>query len=211
MSIQIDLMIIFVFIIYCFTNQRLIFFLTMFFIILHELGHMICGIILGLEIKKIRIMPVGFSMEFKINKKDYNKKIIKSNNSELKKIIIAFGGPFVNCVIIFISLILKFNKQIIYSNLLILILNMLPIYPLDGGRILKSLLKILVGNKKSLTITTNISNVFVIIVNICMILFIYYFKNIALIPLIIYLWYLVITENKIYHLKTLFFSKYNDY
>ena len=47
-------------------------------------------------------MPVGLSIEFALTQKDYNKKILKSNMLEVKRVIVAMAGPLVNILIIFI-------------------------------------------------------------------------------------------------------------
>ena len=48
-------------------------------------------------------------------------------------------------------------ELLIYSNLLIFIFNMLPIYPLDGGRILKAIVHIKYGLFTAYVITNKIS------------------------------------------------------
>jgi len=78
-----------------------------------------------------------FLFSFKIDTKNYNKKILKSNLLNLKKLIVALAGPSVNLIFVLIFLFFYQNITIIYVNILIFIFNMLPIYPLDGGRILK--------------------------------------------------------------------------
>ena len=58
-------------------------------------------------------------------------------------------------IIVFMDLNLKFNfnlfwgLMIIYANILLIIFNLMPIYPLDGGRILKGILYVLFGKKKA--------------------------------------------------------------
>ena len=52
----------------------------MIFAIIHELGHLLAGILLGMKPKKIEIMPFGVSISFNVNTLDYNKKI-KSSSS----------------------------------------------------------------------------------------------------------------------------------
>lgn len=78
---------------------------------------------------------------------------------------------------------------------------MLPIYPLDGGRILKYILCIFVGKKKALTLINRISNITAIILNIGVIILTFKLKNIAYIFAMIYIWYIIIKENKIYKFK----------
>lgn len=135
MVFRIDLKIFIFFILYCFTRQIKFYSFVMIFALIHELGHLVAGIVLKMKIKKISIMPVGFSVEFGLNKRDYNEKILKSNKLEIKKLIVAIAGPVTNILIIVMLLLIKkdfeYKYLIIYSNLAILIFNLLPIYPLD--------------------------------------------------------------------------------
>lgn len=64
MKIKIDLKIFLIIIFYCFTKNIEIFALTFIFILIHELGHAIAGILLGLKISKINITILGLSIEF---------------------------------------------------------------------------------------------------------------------------------------------------
>ena len=141
-----------------------------------------------------------------------NKKIKNGNMLALKKAIIAFAGPFVNLIIMAISIICyKITviseiagvsiELLIYSNLLIFIFNMLPIYPLDGGRILKAIVHIKYGLFTAYVITNKISNVVVIILTAFASFAILEYKNIAILIIIAYLWALVINENRKYNMK----------
>ena len=154
---------------------------------------------MGFEVENLKIMPLGFSVEFKPKIIDYNKKVLKSNSLTLKKILINIAGPFVNVVIILVACLMNLNQNIIYSNLIILIVNLIPIYPLDGGRILKNILKLLVGNKKAYKYTNIISNIFVIIIGFVFSIEIYYYKNIAIFFAIIFILVLILNENKRYN------------
>ncbi len=78
---------------------------------------------------------------------------------------------------------------------------MLPIYPLDGGRILKYILCIFKGKKKSLSLTNMISNIMAILLSIGTLILSIKYKNIAYILGVIYIWIILIRENKIYKVK----------
>ena len=162
MSIKINLNIFLLLILFLLTSQLEIYALVMLFALIHELGHLMCGVLLGFEAESLRIMPLGFVVEFKTNINDYNKKILKSNTLILKKLLINIAGPMTNLMIILIGKLINVSESIIYSNLIILIINLIPIYPLDGGRIIKNLMKLLVGNKKAKDYMNKISNIFVI-------------------------------------------------
>ena len=171
-------------------------------------GHMLTGIALGLKIQKLSIMPIGFSISFKIDTKNYNKKILKANLLTIKKLIIYFAGPITNLLLIaFFSIIGKEkifsieSKMMIYSNILIFIFNMIPIYPLDGGRILKNILHTLFGKIVAMNVTNNISNIVAIIFSIFCIYLIAISKNPAYIFILIYIWIICINENKKYNIK----------
>lgn len=180
------------------TNQIEIYALIMIFALIHELAHLVCGVFLGFKPETFRIMPFGFSIEFKSIIEDYNKKVLKSNIMSLKKIIIASAGPIVNLLIVIVGEIINIDKNIVYSNFLLFIFNLLPIYPLDGGRIIKNVLKICFGNKKAYEYTNVITNVIFVILTMISSVLILLYKNISILALIIALYGLIIKENRRY-------------
>ena len=79
----------------------------------------------------MELIHFGLSITFE----DLNNKL--NRNSQQKKIFIALAGPFVNLLFIILSLIIpmwNYNEMIFYSNIILLIVNLLPIYPLDGRK-----------------------------------------------------------------------------
>ncbi len=202
MRFKIDLKIFLFLILFYFTNQIETYVLILIFAIIHELGHLVCGLLLGMKPNKMELKPYGVSVSFKIFPKDYNRKIVKGNFLEIKKIIVAIAGPLTNLIIVLITLQSNMDMflgiMIIYSNFLLLTFNLIPIYPLDGGRILKSVLYILVGRRKAEVYTNYISFITLIIVTFIGSIAIFYIQNVAILLVIIFLWILYIKEDIVY-------------
>jgi Zn-dependent protease len=82
------------------------------------------------------------------------------------------AGPLVNVVLVPVTFgihiaalsagldessdVSKFLGQITWINLLLLVFNLMPVYPLDGGQILQSLLWFVIGRAKSLLVVSMI-------------------------------------------------------
>ena len=219
MQIKLNLKVFLFLLIFLITKQIKIYALIMLFALLHELGHLLMGVILGYKAESISIIPTGFCIKFRTTCNDYNKKIKKANLLSVKKILIALAGPLTNLIII-LGTVMYYKmaennivdasiiESIIYSNILIFVFNMLPIYPLDGGRIIKEIICIAYGRKKSHENIFKISNVTVIILTISSSIFVLQFHNISVVLIIAYLWYIVIKEN--YILK-LYLQTYRNY
>lgn len=215
MKLRIDLKIIFFIIIFFFTGQLKIYLIILFFALLHELAHMIIGKIFGFNAISFEINPIGFCIEMMPNREQYSKKFLKSNINDFYYIFVGLAGPLLNLIIAIIFIkwkfvseqMLRYNDEIfylreiiIYSNLLVGIFNLMPIFPLDGGRILNSILRIIFGVEKGDKLINLISNAFMILLTVACSILILYLKNISIIIVLIYLWILTIKENRRYQL-----------
>lgn len=124
--------------------------ITLFFVCvtLHELGHSLTARRYGVQIPRILLLPIGGMAEM-----DH---IPRKPSAEF---LITLAGPAVNFVIAGLLLPLTWREvlglsammprstdellfQLFWANLVMGIFNFLPIYPMDGGRILRSILAI---------------------------------------------------------------------
>ena len=138
-------------------------------IIIHELGHYILANILNLNPIKIIIYPFGGITKL-------NHKINTPINKEL---IVAISGIIFQIMYFIIILFLYKNNIIRYYifniykkyHYSMLIFNILPIYPLDGSKILNLLLSKIIPYKLSLKL-----NIIISIITTILILKINYYK-----------------------------------
>ncbi len=199
MKIEINLKIIFVFLLFVLLNNIDTYIIFLIFIIIHEMSHLTVAILIGAVPKKISVNPFGVSLElYSYEKIDF-----------WGRIFFFSIGPFTNFIIALISFFLKFNDLIIYTNLAILCFNVLPILPLDGGKILKEILNKFIGNNRSIEYTLLVSKIFLCIFTYLYSIFIILIKNVYILLLILYLWYLYLQEEKKYNLIKLLSKKKN--
>lgn len=134
------------------------FIIIMFLLLIHELGHFLSAYFLGIEVKKIYIYPYGgiayFNIEF--------------NESIFKEFIILIMGPLFQFLGFFIlmnsSFFNNYTQIIKIYHYSILMFNLLPIYPLDGGKLLNLFLNLTFSFKRSLTISLYFSYIIILII-----------------------------------------------
>lgn len=120
---------------------RNLFYFTLI-IIIHELGHSLMGLLLKFNLKKIEIYPYGgcSKLEYDIN------------TSLINEFLVLVSGPIFQ--LLFLGIIYYLNLDVpnyFYTyNYFILCFNLLPIFPLDGGRLFHLLLCFLFSYYNSL-------------------------------------------------------------
>lgn len=209
MRLKIDLKIFLFLFLFLLTSQIEMYIILMIFAIIHELGHLVAGLILKFKPEEVKLTPVGLQIRFKIDSREYNEKIKEARSLNIKKAIIALAGPLTNLIIAVVTIIIGYfnvNIQntyiyqiIIYANFLIAMFNLIPIYPMDGGRVLNELLKIFIGNKKAYKITYIVSKTILILLTAVASILILYIHNIAIVIILAYLWYLEVIEIRRYN------------
>ncbi len=128
----------FVLVIFCLlTKQFFIFFNYLLALFLHEIAHLIIAKIKGYHLKYFKLDMLGMSIELDTD----------INNRDSFAINIA--GPLCNMLIAIICVAcywlipnsFYYLNYFCVSNLVLALFNLLPIYPLDGGKIFRSIIK----------------------------------------------------------------------
>lgn len=122
-------------IIFSFFADFLYLFIVLIFALLHECSHLLVLKHYNKNVKEIYFRPFGISI------------VMEENNLTLnQEIAVAAAGPVFNlfCLVILVFLNFYFCSTImvymIVLNGFLFALNVLPVYPLDGGRILYCLI-----------------------------------------------------------------------
>lgn len=112
---------------------------------IHEIGHIICLRFFNYKINKVTFYPFGGIINHEI-KNDFLYKII----------IISLGGIIFNLLFYFIFNFLGL-KTASNLNLIMAVVNIVPLFPLDGGRVLMYLLCYVVPYRLSKLLTYFVS------------------------------------------------------
>ena len=162
---------------YALTGRIFIFIIYTLSAVVHELGHSLVATSSGYKLNKITLMPFGA--------------VVSGNIDGLKlndEIKIALAGPFVNLAIglLFVASwwiypeSYAFTDVVAEANFSMALVNFLPIFPLDGGRVLSAVLAQNFGKKKSGIICKITGAVFSILLFCAFIITIFNTVNISL-------------------------------
>jgi stage IV sporulation protein FB len=124
-------------------------------VVLHELGHSIAALNYGVPVKQIVLLPIGGVAQ-----------LARMPEKPIQEFVIAIAGPLVNMglavILAIIAPLAGFNltmgslssnvealaraslssvfAYIFISNLFLAVFNLLPAFPMDGGRVLRAIL-----------------------------------------------------------------------
>lgn len=151
-----------------------IFFLLFFLcIVLHEFGHITMASRFGVRTPDVILLPIGGVARLE--------RIPEEPRQEL---LIALAGPAVTLAIVVVLFLVAVGTgqevlvsdplagnvslpvQLLVSNVLVLVFNLFPAFPLDGGRVLRSLLAARMGLERATHIAGSIGQVFAVVLGI---------------------------------------------
>ena len=189
MKIRINPLTVVLFAILAFMGNISLYILTYFIMALHEFAHLVAAIYIGLKPESITFSPFGVHLCL-------DNKII---NSLADEIILYSAGPLVNAFFALVAL--YFGWVDIYRlNLILFIMNIMPVMPLDGGMITMRLISYKLGRKRAKEILTAFS---VVIGCILLGFFVYsvYIKRINLSVFIIAVFFIgnILTSKEMYN------------
>lgn len=122
---------------YCFTGELCLFLISCLVALQHECAHAFAAARLGYKLNKIVLMPYGAVIDGDLR-----------GITLREEITVAFCGPLCNLLTAgffaalwwFFPSTYAYTDVAFYSSLSIALVNLLPAYPLDGGRIIRCML-----------------------------------------------------------------------
>ena len=170
LKIHITLLLAFLYNLYI--GKKKIFFIAYMFIIMHELSHMIMALILNVDIEEITLLPFGVNAKY------------SGRINMLNEFLIAIIGPIATLFFAFVYQ----NDTYFKINFLILLFNLIPIYPLDGGRIIRVFFVRVLGQKLGNKLNKLLNHFFMSVLIFFAIYMLIKYKNISFLLLSIYVW-----------------------
>ena len=151
--------------------QGTIFILLIFLcVLLHELGHVFAARHYGVKTRDVTLWPFGgiASME-------------RMPDKPSEELIVAVAGPAVNVTIAAMLFMLvrphldvetlpkiddpsvSLTVKVLGANIVLVVFNMIPAFPMDGGRVLRALLAMRMGNVRATEMAARIGQGFAIV------------------------------------------------
>ena len=125
--------------------------------LIHEFGHAFACERLGYKMNKISLMPYGAVVNGAIDGLSYKDEVKVALFGPLANLLVCV---FFTCLFWLIPEWYPYLESVVFSSLCVFAVNLLPAYPLDGGRILSATLSLYFKRKTSLLVTKIIGLIF---------------------------------------------------
>jgi Zn-dependent protease/CBS domain-containing protein len=156
------------------TVKIVIFFLLIFLcVLLHELGHAFAAKAYGIRTVDITLLPIGGVARME-----------RMPEKPAQELVVAIAGPLVNVVIaaalLFVLAVTgnldfgevldptRFNAlwALLYTNVMMVVFNLIPAFPLDGGRVLRALLATRLSYERATQIAATVGQALALLMGI---------------------------------------------
>jgi Zn-dependent protease/CBS domain-containing protein len=156
------------------TVKIFIFFLLIFLcVLLHELGHAFAAKAYGIRTVDITLLPIGGVARME-----------RMPEKPAQELVVAIAGPLVNVVIAAALLFVlsvtgnldfgemldptRFNAlwALLYTNVMMVVFNLIPAFPLDGGRVLRALLATRLSYERATQIAATVGQALALLMGI---------------------------------------------
>jgi Zn-dependent protease len=111
-------------------------------VILHEFGHVLTAKYFDVPVERITIYPIGGIASIQMGPDEPKKEFFVTLMGPMVNVVLC--GLFGVLVLVFASLgwaqAVSFAYTLAYINFILIVFNLAPAYPMDGGRILRSFL-----------------------------------------------------------------------
>ncbi len=145
---------------------------------LHELGHSIVAQLFSIPVREIVLLPLGgVALIAKSPEKPWHELLIAAAGPAVNVFIAAFlflvtGGIGVNLDVNALLATLREPSLttmliwLLFANISLVVFNLIPAFPLDGGRILRAMLAMALGNARATRIASTIGQISAVILGI---------------------------------------------
>ncbi|MFU8825941.1 MAG: M50 family metallopeptidase [Brevefilum sp.] len=154
------------------TNVLLI--LTLFLcVVLHEFGHALTARLFGIQTKDITLLPIGGVARLESMPEDPKEEFLVAVAGPAVNVVIA-GGLFTGLLFSGVfsqplnlpGLLSSFWVQILIANITLVLFNLIPAFPMDGGRVLRATLALFIDHTKATRIAAHIGQGLAILMGI---------------------------------------------
>ncbi len=147
-------------------------------VLLHELGHSVAAIWYGISVKDIILLPIGGVARLE-----------RMPEKPVQELVVAIAGPAVNVILaaLLLPIILAINVAqsqpvffgsnlepgvqgfltfLLLANISLLIFNMIPAFPLDGGRVFRAFLGFFLDYGKATKVAITVGRILALLMGL---------------------------------------------
>lgn len=136
-------------------------------VLLHELGHALAARRYGIPTRDITLLPIGGVA-----------RVTRMPDKPQQEIVVAVAGPAVNLVILVVLFAISHGlhrpftetvmrggllESLLLVNIVMIVFNMIPAFPMDGGRVLRAVLALRLPHPRATRIASTVGQVIALV------------------------------------------------